>query len=343
MPLRRRALLAVALMTLGSALIAPPADAVQARDRVPVLVRTYDVRDLLVRIPDFTDPPELGVAEPAARRKQEPEPEGKARETLLNQLVNLLSLREAPKVHDGQLVVGGTVSEHVEVAKTLAPLRERMATQVKVEARLELVGEAAMAEIAVTHPELARKLRVASFNGGDRTGTLLTAEEAGRLKGDPVSTPHVTLFSGQRAYVLVAPLRAFVGDIVARKGNGGEEVFDPVAKEMQSGVVLDAQATAAPDGRTVALNARLQCCTLHGLREAAAPGFPPEKNLKVQVPDYEQQLVGINAVVPNDVYLLFGCTETIRPNAPEGGEAKPQPLFAVVRVKVQRRQPAEVH
>ena len=81
-------------------------------------------------------------------------------------------------------------------------------------------------------------------------------------------------------------------------------------------IVLEAQATSAPDGRTVALNARLQCCTLHGMREAAARGFPPEKKLKVQVPDYEQQVVGINAVLPNDVYLLFGCTDTVRPNPP---------------------------
>src|SRR5918993_2561682 len=100
-------------------------------------VRAYDVRDLIIDVPDFEDVPELGVkarpvadAAPKLAPKEPPEPNGRSRAELMAEVVSALRLRVPPKEHEGQLLVRATPPEHEAVARTLAALRERLATQV---------------------------------------------------------------------------------------------------------------------------------------------------------------------------------------------------------------------
>lgn len=72
-----------------------------------------------------------------------------------------------------------------------------------------------------------------------------------------VTAPRVTLFNGQRAYVLVATQRAYVSDlnpVVANNAVG----FDPTIDVVESGVLLDVQATVSSDRKYVTLTLRPQ-------------------------------------------------------------------------------------
>ena len=352
MPPPRRLLLLVVVVT---AALVPAAEAQRLDGGADAdeSVKVYDVRDLVIDVPDFNDAPEIGVVErpnPAPARAapgeppgEPPGPNGRSRRALTDELVRLLRLRNPPAERDGQLVVRATPKEHAAAARTLEQLRERRRTQVSVEAVLVRLGEDKLARLEKTDPGLARKLRLATFRGGDRAGTVLSPEEAERLTPEQITCPRVTLFNGQRAYVLVVNQRNFVADVQPREGaaDDGDAAFDPVVKTVEPGVVLDVTATAAA-APSVALHGRLQHVTLHAMREAPAPGRAPEERLVVQVPDYEKEVVSINAVVPHRVHVLFGVTETERPNAPQGDVGKrghDGPLVAVVRATVIRRGP----
>ena len=346
LPLRRRFLVVIPALVVITAIdlrsVAAQPRGGPAEDRQPV--RAYDVRDLIIDVPDFEDVPELGVTAPRvpkAAPKEPPGPNGRSRTELMAELVKTLRLREPPKEHEGQLLVRATPPEHQAVVRTLSALRERLGSQVSIESRVVRVDDAALDRIERVDPGLARKVRLASFRGGDRAGTLLSPEEATRLSMamDPVTCPRVTLFNGQRAYVLVANQRAFAARLVARKDAQGAEKIEPELENVETGVVLSAQATAAPGTHAVALNARVQHALLHGVREVPAPNFPAEKGLKVQSPDYEKHASDINAVLPHGAYVLFGMTETARPNAPEGEGSKAGKFFTVVRATVVRHDP----
>ena len=347
MPRPRCLLLLVAVFSVA---LVPGAEAQRAGRAAETKesVKVYDVRDLIIDVPNFEGAPELGgavapdAAPAKAAPKEPPGPNGRSRRELMDDLVGLLRLRNAPTEREGQLVVRATPEEHAAAARTLEQLRERLRTQVRVEAVLVRLGADKLARLEKDDPGLARKLRLATFRGGDRAGTLLSPEEAARLTPEQITCPRVTLFNGQRAYVLVVNQRAFVADLAPKKGPDGGEAFDPVLKNVESGVVLDVQATASPGGPTVALHARLQLGTLHGLREVPAPGQPPEKKLTVQLPDHENEVVSINAAVPHRVDMLFGVTETERPNKPQGeagNRGHDGPLVAVVRATVVRQEP----
>src|SRR5688572_22254211 len=161
LPLRRRffivfpALVALALLDVPWVSAQPRGDRVE--DKQPV--RAYDVRGLIIDVPDFEDVPELGVkarpvadAVPKRAPKEPPEPNGRSRAELMAELVKTLRLRVPPKEHEGQLLVRATPPEHEAVARTLAALRERLATQVSIESRLVRVDDAALDRIERVDP-----------------------------------------------------------------------------------------------------------------------------------------------------------------------------------------------
>ncbi|MCC7350285.1 MAG: hypothetical protein IT446_06920 [Phycisphaerales bacterium] len=79
-----------------------------------------------------------------------------------------------------------------------------------------------------------------------------------------VTAPRITLFNGQRAYVLVATQRAYVSDlnpVVANNAVG----FDPTIDTIESGVLLDVQATVSSDRKYVTLTLRPQLARILGI------------------------------------------------------------------------------
>ena len=76
-----------------------------------------------------------------------------------------------------------------------------------------------------------------------------------------VTAPRLTLFNGQRAYVLVSRQTAYVSDlepVVAQNA----VAFNPTIGLVQSGVLLDVQATVSSDRKYVTLTLRPQLATL---------------------------------------------------------------------------------
>ena len=79
-----------------------------------------------------------------------------------------------------------------------------------------------------------------------------------------VTAPRVTLFNGQRAYVLVSTQQAYVSNLTASVGTGVSS-FTPTISVVESGVELDVQATVSADRKYVTLTLRPQLSTLENL------------------------------------------------------------------------------
>ena len=321
--------------------------------------RTYDVRDLAIPIPDFNDAPELGIEKP-----QPPAPAGadagdaaKSREAQTKELIALLREVVPPAdlggahlvaERDGQLYVRGSAEAHGAVAKVLEELRRRRMGQVTLEASLTGPDAKALEKIAADEPVLARKLRLASFRGGDRAGTELSAAEVETLRriAGTVSAPRMTVYTGQNAYVLVATSRAYVASVVRKTGADGAEAFEGVIGTVAAGVVFSGRATVAGDGKSAAVNARVSLTTLHGMTDQPAPGVPRRDDLKVRVPDFETRTFDVNTVAADGGYLLFGVTASKRPNPAAAAPGAPEqgPLYLVVHTTlVPPRIPEGVH
>src|SRR6185437_16343299 len=72
-----------------------------------------------------------------------------------------------------------------------------------------------------------------------------------------VQAPRITLYNGQRAYVVVALEQAYVSNLIAVVGTGVSG-FQPVPSTVESGVVLDVTATVSADRKYVTLTLRPQ-------------------------------------------------------------------------------------
>lgn len=80
-----------------------------------------------------------------------------------------------------------------------------------------------------------------------------------------MNAPRVTLFNGQRAYVVVATQRAYVSDLTPIVGTNAVG-FDPTPAFVSTGVKLDVQATVSSDRKYVTLTLRPDVATLLNLQ-----------------------------------------------------------------------------
>lgn len=136
-----------------------------------------------------------------------------------------------------------------------------------------------------------------------------------------VTAPRVTLFNGQRAYVLISTQRAYVSDLTPIVGTGAVG-FDPDTEFVNTGAVLDVQATVSSDRKYVTLTLRPQVATLLNLRnfqvaQATAgggtgdPNDPDNPNSGIatgfiQQPEIQITEVRTTVSVPDGGTLLLG-------------------------------------
>lgn len=147
-------------------------------------LRLYDIRDLLVQIPSFTDAPEFDLTEALSNTNsgggggsggggssgglfgdddEDEEQEFPTREELVESIINLIqdligrqedwaayggdvsSVQEL----NGQLIVQSTPQNHREIIDLLAQIRETRATQISVESRFLVIDESFLEEVGV--------------------------------------------------------------------------------------------------------------------------------------------------------------------------------------------------
>lgn len=202
----------------------------------------------------------------------------------------------------GQLIVTQTPENHRQLVNLLEQLRETRAIQVTIEARFLTVQRNYLQDVGVdlnflfnlnsswsknfgsipiTTPSSAFTVNPTtgvqgSIGAGTTTPTGLTtaatylddfqvslalrAVEAS-VNSTLVDAPRITLFNGQRAYVLVSTQRAYVSNLTPIVSTGVSS-FAPTVSIVQSGVLLDVQATVSADRKYVTLTLRPQLATL---------------------------------------------------------------------------------
>jgi len=130
-----------------------------------------------------------------------------------------------------------------------------------------------------------------------------------------ITAPRVTLFNGQRAYVLISTQRAYVSDLQPIVGTGAVG-FDPTPALVNTGAILDVQATVSSDRKYVTLTLRPQVAQLLNLvnfqvAQATAGGTGDDGNAGVatgfiQQPEIQITEVRTTVSVPDGGTLLLG-------------------------------------
>ena len=363
------------------------------------ITRVYDIRDLIIDIPDFTDAPDFSLQSASDQAQQggggggglfgqsggdrsQEEEAGRTRQEMIDEIIRLVTETVSPdswrdaggsvgalRELQGQLIVTQTPENQRQLISLLEQLRETRAIQVTVEARFLTIGRAFLEDIGLdvdfafnTQNNGRRTIspitvaqngagsgRTSVFGaipttgvpGGIGTGlsaeafipaievgatylddfqvnVLLRATQASR-NASIVTAPRVTLFNGQRAYVLVANQRSYISDLNAQVGTG-TGIFDPEIDVVESGVLLDVSATVSADRKYVTLTLRPQLTTLIQLAEftfqvGAAGGvdnpFDPFGGTDVptgiiQQPELQITEVRTTVSVPDGGTLLLG-------------------------------------
>jgi general secretion pathway protein D len=307
-----------------------------------VAVRVYDIRDLIIDVPDFNDAPQFsldsqqnqggqgggggggqgGITQGGVSNNlfggggtQNQRETGPTRQELVDSITKLIedtvatdtwkdnggsvgALREL----QGQLIVTQTPENHRQLVNLLEQLRETRAIQVTIEARFLTVQRNYMQDVGVDlnflfnlNSSWSKNFGVipvtspnSSFTVNPTTGVqgsigslastptglttaatylddfqvqlTLRAVEAS-VNSTLVDAPRITLFNGQRAYVLVSTQRAYVSNLTPIVSTGISS-FAPTVSVVQSGVLLDVQATVSADRKYVTLTLRPQLATL---------------------------------------------------------------------------------
>ncbi|HVT90213.1 MAG TPA: hypothetical protein VHD56_15280 [Tepidisphaeraceae bacterium] len=127
-----------------------------------------------------------------------------------------------------------------------------------------------------------------------------------------LTAPRITLFNGQRAFVVVATETAYVSDLTPIVGTSAV-AFDPTISIIQSGVLLDVQATVSSDRKYVTLTLRP---TLTRLR-SPLQSFPVSAiaNTTGATGGTSQQIV--SALVQQPVRDITSMNTTV--SIPDGG------------------------
>lgn len=350
-------------------------------------IRPYDIRDLLVQVPTFTDAPEFDLR--AALTFSEGDgaeifsdsgqgEETISREELVAQIMSLIrdtvgdalewadaggdisSMREL----NGNLIVKTTPKNHRLISKLLRQLRETRALQIAIEARFLLVDQNFLDEVGVDldvtvlgdnsgriqHSDITveqssnaltnrqvTSLTPDSFLADDmgqfgrslalggsfmylddfEVNFMIDATQASR-RAITLTAPRLTLFNGQRGYVIVARQIAFISDLEPIPDAAG---FSTTVAVTQSGVILDVEGTVSADRRYVTLTVRPSLATLvqnpprqvriAGIATLDLPGeenqvlaFPIEGF--IELPELELTSVKTTVSVPDRGTLLLG-------------------------------------
>jgi beta-lactamase regulating signal transducer with metallopeptidase domain len=282
----------------------------------------YDVSDLLLFVPDFSDAPSFMLTNSAAPRPDEsmptmaPEPK---RQDKVNRLIREIETAVDPaswqingpgiiRESNGQLVIEQTAANQNAIAAMLQAMHRKRSIQVTVEVRSLKLADGAFANWQKS--QAGEFLRDGDFElwskplGRPATKALWQSVHDDRQSSEG-SAPRLTLFDGQRAYALVATQQAYVSDLTMSVGAGGR-AFTPTISIVQSGVIVDVQAEVSKDLKHVTLTLKPQFSDLLPFETAPWPKAPPDRSdLTIQVPHVRLFTLETTTTIPNDQAVLF--------------------------------------
>jgi hypothetical protein len=321
-----------------AALLAVSAQGEPARSNAPpgLTTHVYDVRDLLIVIPDFNSHPDLrrSTVPPATQPTTQP-----TRDQLVDALKRSVQviLAGAPGASvcemEGQLVVTAPADRQERLARALAAARQARRAQVSVEIKFLKLTSAA---VAALDAPLRDKIDAALMQ--DRQALMLTPTQVDALSkaGQTlVAAPRITLFQNQRAYVRVQSDLTYVSGFSVTSAPDGSHHYDPKLSSVAPGVLADIRAGIAPDQSAISLNLRVQMASLLGIKEQPAPGARPQDKLIVQVPDLRVQETQCLLTLAPDQWALLRVADAIPTTMPPDTHA-----FVLVKPMVL---PLEIH
>ena len=341
------------------------------------LTRVYDVRDLLVEIPDFNYEPDnngfpASGPQPATTRTAArttataPSPdEVRRRDEVVGKLIRDITDSVDPRSWrdnggtvgairelQGQLIVTQTAANQEKVLATIQARRAPRSMQIMLEARFihGVDAEAVLKD--------GRWPRPAAREGHDLWPRFLTNIEVDRLlratqaarEATIVTAPRIILHNGQRAYVMVTRQTAYVADLKPKRG-GAE--YDADVRLLTSGVLLDGRAQVVSDDDddagakyvTLTLNPRLT--TLLEMVPKSVPGTRPGQNLTIQVPHTLVTHMKATVTVPDGQTALYRIFPVREPATPLPAATQPAPdltrpmLLLVKPTIIEAKQPEQ--
>lgn len=126
-----------------------------------------------------------------------------------------------------------------------------------------------------------------------------------------LTAPRVTIYNGQRAYVTVSTVQAYVANVTPVVVEN-VAAFQPVIGTVLTGTTLDVEGTVSADRKYVTMTIRPYVSTVNGFTEYQGAvdqqGNPIPGSGQVQLPNVTIQRVETTVTVPDGGTLLIGGT-----------------------------------
>jgi len=293
--------------------------------------QAYDIRDLIVTLPKSVIAPEFNAESfnPTTRHYDE-DPDAAVRTALSDELILLITETVEPdswrdnggrvgaiRELTGQLIVTQTPENHRQIADLLNQLRRQRDAQIRIESRYLSADRSIFqkAGLKIDLTKIDDQSPIFLDDGQvEAIMKVLRDDNASSL----IDVPRVILFNGQRAYVKVTTPHSYTERIDVIKTDAGETRYEPVIKTVDSGVILDIQATASSDRKYATLKLSPKLMTLIGIDKIRFEPSPPDQELFVEIPQMNRKEVSTIVSVPfGQTLLLAGMREDAADNGAE--------------------------
>jgi bla regulator protein BlaR1 len=306
-----------------------------------IVIRRYDVNDLLFVPPDYSNAPDLSVPSPVVSQNLFANTANATTTTKPDRAGSLEDLRKyiidnvdpeswkenggAGTITSGEknsmLMISQSVNSQQKVQAVLDDLRHSRGKQLSIETRIIVLDESVEKKLP---DEVQRRLAAVRHAGRYRRDEFLSQEQSGQLiravQSDASTTsltaPRLTLFNGQHAVLVVQTQQAYVADM-KRVPNAGSDAKapwhdEPVVKSCTAtGVVLDVVACTAPDDKSVFVDLHNSMARLLGMpSEMYGDGREAGQN-KIQRPVLSMFKINAACGIPDKTDLLLGGSDTI--------------------------------
>jgi hypothetical protein len=297
--------------------------------------RVYDVRDLMIEIPDLG--PLKQPASASSRSSEEIDKSRAARAALIKRVTTAIApstwgtTGSISPFQQSEIIVTQTPLRQLQVATYLEERRQERSVQVIVEARfLRISGAAAKASLSDFKEGTHRFLSVREVND------MIRMTRSGE-NSSIVTAPRITLFDGQYATSRIGQEIAYVKEISPVEGG----LLKPKPAVLYTGIGMDIRCKTTPDHQAVTTQAEASVVELLEMQSIPAPNDP---SLWIQLPITRVSKNSISDMIPSQSTLAFAApAAAIEPQGAHTDHAAPgYRLFILIKptVIVQTPSPA---